>query len=263
MKHDEKRLGELLLERLLITQEQLTEALKYQQSNKLMLGEALVEIGLITYDDLMEVLSIQLGVPYINLYKVAIEEKTISLVDSNFAKRFSVIPVKLKDNKLILAMLDPLDIVAIDEIERATGFEIEPIIASPPEIEKLLDQHYGIKESVDKVIKNLENTADIEKEMQEINKLQTMVDDAPIVRIVNAIIDQGIKEGASDIHLEPGAEKLVIRFRVDGVLRDIMSSPKNSQGVIISRLKIMANMDIAERRLPQDSRFKTKIGAFL
>lgn len=260
MKYDDKRLGELLVERYKITDDQLTEGLKYQRKNRLMLGEALVELGLITYEDLMEVLSIQLGVPYLNLYKIAIEEKTIDLIDSNMAKRFSVIPVKLHNNKLTLAMLDPLDIVAIDEIERSTGLEMVPILASPPEIERLLDQHYGIKDSVNKVIKNLENTADIEKEMLEINKLKSMVDDAPIVRIVNAIIDQGIKEGASDIHLEPAAEKLVIRFRIDGVLRDIMSSPKNSQAVIISRLKIMANMDIAERRLPQDSRFQTRIG---
>jgi type IV pilus assembly protein PilB len=259
MKPDDKRLGELLIDRSQITEEQLSEGLKYQKNNKLRIGEALVELKLITYDDLMEVISLQLGIPRINLYKIVIDERTIDLLDSNMAKRFSVIPIRLNKNKLRLAMLDPLDVVAIDELERTTGFEIDPVIASPPEIERLLEQYYGIKDSVDKVIRSLENADDIEKEIFEINKIKEMVDDAPIVRIVNAIIDQGIKEGASDIHLEPSAEKLIIRFRVDGVLRDIMSAPKNSQAVIISRLKIMSNMDIAERRLPQDNRFKTKI----
>jgi type IV pilus assembly protein PilB len=260
MKYDDKKLGELLIRKAKITEKQLMTVQEYQKKYNLRIGEALVEIGLITYDDLMEVISLQLGVPHINLHKIVIDERTIDLLGSNIAKRFSVIPIKLNENKLKIAMLDPLDIVAIDELERSTGFEIEPVIASPPEIEKLLDQYYGIKDSVDKVIKSLENADDIEKEILEINKLNEMIDDAPIVRVVNAIIDQAIKEGASDIHLEPGLEKLIIRFRVDGVLRDIMSSPKNSQAVIISRLKIMANMNIAERRLPQDNRFRTKSG---
>ncbi|QNO16105.1 Flp pilus assembly complex ATPase component TadA [Alkalicella caledoniensis] len=260
MSNIKKRLGDLLVENHMLTEEQLMEALRYQKQNEMRLGDALVELELITYEALIEVLEFQLGIPHVNLYKFAIEEKVINLIDSNLAKRFSVIPLKLNGKSLTLAMMDPLDIVAIDEIARVTGFDVEPVIASPTEIQRVLDQHYGIKESVDKVIRNLESTKDIEKEILEIDQLKEMVDDAPIVRVVNSIIDQAIKEGASDIHIEPSADKLVIRFRVDGVLRDIMNSPKHTQGVIISRLKIMANMDIAERRLPQDNRFQTNVG---
>lgn len=256
-----KKLGDLLVENNMLTEAHLMEALKFQKENGMRLGDALVDLGFITYESLIEVLEFQLGIPHVNLYKYSIDEKVIDTIDSNLAKRFSVIPLKLNkaNNSLTLAMEDPLDIVAIDEIARHTGFFVEPVIASPGEIQRILDQHYGIKDSVDKVMKNLESKDDLEKEILEIEKLKEMVDDAPIVRVVNSIIDQAIKDGASDIHIEPGPKKLVIRFRVDGVLRDIMNTPKHTQGVIISRLKIMANMDIAERRLPQDSRFQTKI----
>lgn len=259
MNKDKKKLGDLLVENGMLTEEQLIEALKYQRKNELRLGDALVELGLITHEALIEVLEFQLGIPHVDLYKFRIDEKVINILDGALAKRFSVFPLKLAKDTLTLAMVDPLDIVAIDEISRITGYNVEPVIAAPGEIQRVLDQQYGIKESVDKVIKNLE-TNDIENDLIEIEKLKEMVDDAPIVRVVNSIIEQAIKEGASDIHIEPSANKLVIRFRVDGILRDVMTSPKHTQGVIISRLKIMANMDIAERRLPQDNRFQTRIG---
>ncbi|SHJ68569.1 type IV pilus assembly protein PilB [Anaerobranca californiensis DSM 14826] len=254
-----KRLGDLLVENGIITGEQLAEALNYQKQNGKRLGDALVQLGLLTYEQLIEVLEFQLGIPHINLYKFHLDEKTINLISSDTAKRFSVVPLKLQNGRLTLAMADPLDVVAIDEISRTTGYEIEPVIATPDEIQRVLDHHYGIKESVDKVIKNLEENKDIEKEMEAIEKLKEMVDDAPIVRVVNSIIEQAIRDGASDIHIEPAKDKLVIRFRIDGILHDIMKSPKHTHPVIVSRLKIMANMDIAERRLPQDNRFQTMI----
>lgn len=254
-----KKLGDLLVENNMLTMEQLTTALKHQKNNELRLGEALVDLGFITYDSLIEVLEFQLGIPHVDLYRFSIDEKVIDLVDSDLAKRFLVIPLNLNNNILTLAMQDPLDIVAIDEISNHTGFIIEPVIASPDEIQRVLDQNYRIKDSVGKVMSNLNKTAVLQDENLEIDKLRGMVDDAPIVRVVNSIIDQAIKEGASDIHLEPSSENLVVRFRVDGVLRDIMTSPKHTQAVIISRLKIMANMDIAERRLPQDNRFQTVV----
>ncbi|SES63495.1 GspE/PulE family protein [Anaerobranca gottschalkii] len=254
-----KRLGDLLVENGIITGEQLSEALNYQKQNGKRLGDALVQLGLLTYDQLIEVLEFQLGIPHVNLYKFALDEKVINLINADTAKRFSVVPLKLQGNRLTLAMVDPLDVVAIDEISRTTGFEIEPVIATPDEIQRAIDHHYGIKESVDKVIKNLEENKDIEKDMEAIEKLKEMVDDAPIVRVVNSIIEQAIRDGASDIHIEPAKDKLVIRFRIDGILHDIMKSPKHTHAVIVSRLKIMANMDIAERRLPQDNRFQTTI----
>lgn len=259
MVREKMRLGDILVENSTITQEQLMDALQYQKENQLRLGDALVKLGFISYESLIEVLEFQLGIPHVDLYKFNIPQEVINLIPSDIAQRFSVVPLVLHGDRLTLAMKDPLDVVAMDEVSNITGYEVDPVIASPLEVEKVIDQQYGIRESVDKVIKNLESTNDIENEMMEIEQLREMVDDAPIVRVVNSIIEQAIKEGASDIHMEPSASGLVIRFRIDGVLRDIMNSPKHSQAVIISRLKIMADMDIAERRLPQDSRFQTEI----
>ena len=259
MAREKMRLGEILVESKIITQEQLMDALQYQKKNQLRLGDALVELGFISYESLIEVLEFQLGIPHVDLYRFNIPQEVINLIPSNLAQRFSVVPLNLSSGRLTLAMMDPLDVVAIDEVSSATGLEVDPVIASPLEVLKVIDQQYGIKESVDKVIKKLESSSDIENEMMEIEQLREMVDDAPIVRVVNSIIEQAIKEGASDIHMEPSDHGLVIRFRVDGILRDIMNSPKHTQAVIVSRIKIMASMDIAERRLPQDSRFQTEI----
>ncbi len=254
-----KKIGELLIEKNLVTESQIKEALNYQKKKGVPIGEALVELGYISSDVLVEVLSIQLDIPYVNLYKYPIDESLIGKIDGDLAKRFSVFPIKERDGKLILAMKDPLDVIAMDEVARTTGMEVEPVITTKPEIQRVLDQHYGITDKVSNVITKLEKNIDLEREALELNKLKEMVDDAPIVRIVNSIIERAINEGASDIHIEPSAQRLMIRFRIDGVLHDIMNSPKNTQSIIISRLKIMANMDIAERRLPQDSRFQTSV----
>ncbi|WP_350344531.1 ATPase, T2SS/T4P/T4SS family [Proteinivorax tanatarense] len=254
------RLGDLLVDTGKITQEQLTQALTYQKQKDVRLGSALVELEILTENELIEVLEFQLGIPHISLYKYPVDEKVINIINSSMAKNFSAIPIRLQDNRLTLAMADPLDVVAIDEISDSTGYEVDPVIATPDEIKQAIDNHYGIKETVDKAMENLKSQQqNVSDDMLEIDTLKDMVDDAPIVRAVNSILEQAVTEGASDIHIEPREDNLQVRFRIDGVLHDIMTSAKNTQAVIISRLKIMANMDIAERRLPQDNRFQTEI----
>ncbi len=244
----------------LITQEQLKEAILRQKQTGKRLGEILVSMHLVTERDITEVLARQFNVPFIDLSNYIVDPAIAQLVPEHIAERHKLIPINKVGNKLTVAMADPLDIVAIDDITMMTGLQVKTVVATPSDIEKALQEAYGAGTKVDKIIDDL---VDIEKEAAEADELEGIddlsEDAAPIIRLVNLIITQAVQSGVSDIHIEPYEKELRVRYRRDGVLYTTMSPPKRAQAAIISRIKIMANLNIAEKRLPQDGRIKIKV----
>ncbi len=254
-----KRLGELLLEVGLITSEQLAEALENQRETHVRLGKVLINLGFVTERDVIRVLKSQLGFKYMDLEKIVISRETARLIPEAMAQRYKVIPVMKTETGIILAMVDPLNVYAIDDVRLATGLHVEPVIATETAIDNAIARHFAMKESLDKLISDLHESMDAEADDPEgLERLLALVEEAPIVKLVNSFINQAIIDRASDIHVEPGEKDVRIRYRIDGVLFDMMHSPKSMQAPTISRLKIMASLDIAERRVPQDGRIKLK-----
>jgi type IV pilus assembly protein PilB len=255
-----KKLGELLIENGLITETQLEEVLRSKKSSQ-RLGQALINLNLVTQQDIINVLEFQLGIPQFILSDKSLDLEIIKLLPEAIAKRYGVIPVKLHKNKLTVAMTDPLNVVAIDDICLATGYEVEPVITTEEDMDKALSRYYGVQEQTDKALHELEISNVVERpELQDLKEGTGIGSDAPVVRVVNSIIEQAIYLKASDIHLEPMEDTMRVRFRVDGILKEFMKLPKGSASTVVSRIKIMADMDIAEKRLPQDGRVQLKIG---
>lgn len=248
-----KRIGDLLVESGLISEEQLKNALREQKELNMRLGDVLITRNYITEQQLIEVLEFQLGIPHIQLYRQKIETKIINIIPQRLAEQHQVLPIRTEGNKLILAMADPLDYFAIDELRMTTGFRIEPTIASKDELQRAIKRYYGLQESVEQIMQNLT--------IRESEEAKPVVEDedSPVVKTVNQIIIQAIQIGASDIHIDPQEDSLRIRYRVDGVMRTERTLPPHMQSVIIARIKIMANMNVAERRLPQDGRVEMDI----
>jgi type IV pilus assembly protein PilB len=250
-----RRLGEILLQAGLLTAEQLEEALLEQGHRRERLGKILVDKNFVTENQMLEVLAQQLGILTVQLNPSMIDPEVATAIPAYLAQRHAVIPLRRKGNRIVVAMADPLNILAIDDVSLLTGSEVEPVIARESVIRQTIDQIFGLKESADAVLQ----LDDAEKDAIDQEKLAAMVDDAPIVKVVNSIIQQAVSEGASDIHLEPREGGLQVRLRVDGFLRDLMLSPKKTQALITSRVKIISGMNIAERRLPQDGRFSLQM----
>lgn len=248
-----KRIGDLLLEAGVISDEQLQQALQQQKELKMRLGDVLITQGYITEQQFIEVLEFQLGIPHVQLYRQKIEQKIINLIPQKLAEQHCVIPVRVDGNKLILAMADPLDYFAIDEIRMATGMRVEPVIASKDELIRGIKRFYGLQETIEQINQNLQ-ARDLET-VQE----QAPEDDSPVVKTVNQIIIQAVQLGASDIHIDPQEDSVRIRYRVDGIMRTERSLPPNMHTVIVARVKIMANLNVAERRVPQDGRVEMDI----
>ncbi|MEK8128609.1 ATPase, T2SS/T4P/T4SS family [Paenibacillus filicis] len=243
-----KRIGDLLVEAGLLTQDQLTKALQEQRETKMRLGEFLINRSYITEQQLIEVLEFQLGIPHIQLFRQKIDPKVINLIPQRVAEQHQVLPVRVDGNKLILAMADPLDYFAIDELRMSTGLRIEPTIAAREELQRAIRRYYGLQESVEQISQILQT--------REAEEITTQIEDenSPVVKTVNQIIIQAVQVGASDIHIDPQEDSLRIRYRVDGVMRTERTLPPHMQRVIVARIKIMANLNVAERRLPQDGR---------
>lgn len=250
-----KRLGELLTSAQVISNDQLENALRQQKETGERLGSVLVNLDYATELDIARVLETQLNIRHVEISKEYIETETARLITESLAQRYKVIPVKKKGNHLILAMADPLDVFAIDDVRMTTGLEVEPVIATETEISMAINKHFGLKDSLNEIISSSVDENSIDDEI-DLATLTELVEDAPIVKLVNNIITQAVLENASDIHIEPQEEGVRVRYRLDGVLFDRMNSPKKMQAPIISRLKIMADMDIAERRIPQDGRIQ-------
>ena len=253
-----KRLGDLLIEAGFITQQQLAEALEAQKGSGIKLGEILLKRNLVSETQIIHALEKLMGIKYVNLENYMIEPDAPTLIGENLARKHKIIPIGRRGSILTVAMEDPLNIFAIEDVRMVTGLEVVPVVSRAQEILNAIEQHYGkvvAQEAVDDFRKQYgtEELSDIDTEtLNEINS-------APVVRLVNSLIRQAIKAGASDIHVEPYEDHVRIRFRIDGELQEIMSPAKSTHAAMVTRIKIMGNMDIAERRKTQDGRVETVV----
>ncbi|MDE3839781.1 type II secretion system protein GspE [Bacillus methanolicus] len=251
MKQTRKRLGDLLVEAGLITEEQLQTALK-EKSKDQKLGDALLQRGYITEQQLIEVLEFQLGIPHVSLYRYPFDPKLFHIVPKEIAKRNLIIPLKKDGEKLFIAMADPMDFYTIDDLRLSTGFQIEPAIATKDDILRAINKYYDMDEGFEELLTDAPAGQEVEEE-------KIVDQDSPVVRLVNQILSTAAAMKASDIHIDPQETKVVIRYRIDGVLRTERVLPKHMQSVLTARIKIMANLDITEHRIPQDGRFKMNL----
>ena len=258
-----KRIGDILIDQGLITPQQLKVALEMQlEGNKKRLGEIFVETGVITREELYEVLQYVYETEYVDLSNYVIDPEVISLISEKTALRLKLIPISKNNGELIIAMANPLDVYAIDFIRDHTKIKkIKSLLASEEDILNAITSYYELGE-YDDIIERLgtELVFREEEEEEDSKKLEAISKEATIIQLVNMLIVQGVKDRASDIHIEPNEKGLLVRFRIDGMLHDIRTLPNTIKSAVISRLKILARMDIAERRLPQDGRFQVTFG---
>ena len=247
-----KQLGDILLESGLVTQQQLTEAYDEHQRAGRALGRVLVERGFLTESQLVAALAEQIGLRFIDLSDYPVDGAALARVPAALCRRYNALPVAFEDGKLVVAMSDPANVFAIDDIRSLTGLEVKPAVATKADVTNAINRYHRSDGDLDDLSMAVVDAADSEEE--DLSKVSQVVEDAPIVKFVNLLITQAIQDRASDIHIEPTEKDLRVRFRIDGVLHEIMRSPKNIQSGVISRLKIMAEINIAERRVPQDGR---------
>ena len=254
------RLGEALIANGLITQEQLKEGIARQKQCGKRLGEVLIDMHIVTERDITEILSKQLNVPFIDLSNYIVDPAIAKLVPEHISERHQLIPINKVGNKLTVAMVDPLNILAIDDIALMTGLQVKTVVATPSDIRKALSDAYGAQSKMDDLMTDLVDITKEAKPEEELDALGELGEnDAPIIRLVNLVISQAVSGGVSDIHVEPYEKEMRIRYRTDGVLFTAMQPPKKAQAAITSRIKIMSQLDIAEKRLPQDGRIKIKV----
>ena len=259
------RLGEILVRNSLITKEQLSVALEEQKTAGagVRLGSILIKNGHIAESDLTTFLSRQYGVPSINLTEFEVDAAVLKLIPTDMAQKYQIIPVNRAGSTLIIAMSDPSNILATDDIKFMTGYNIEVVVASESAIRNAIDKYYDQSASLAEVMGDLD-MEDFEvvgeEEDLDISSLERATEEAPVVKLVNLILTDAIKKKASDIHIEPYEKLFRVRYRIDGVLYEVMKPPIKLKNAITSRIKIMAELDIAERRLPQDGRIKIKLG---
>jgi len=245
-----KQLGTILLEDGVVTEEQLMDAIDEQQRNGQSLGRALVELGLITEGQLVRALASQVGMEFVELGNYQVDQAAVALVPAAVCRRHTVLPIGFEEGALKIAMSNPGNVVAVDDFRTLTGRKVVPVVAAHDDVLAAIDRYCRSDAELETLQGSLEEGA--EQEIGEIGEV--IEDDAPIVRFVNLLITQAIQDRASDIHLEPSEKDLRIRYRIDGVLHEMQRAAKAIQNGVISRLKIMADIDIAERRKPQDGR---------
>jgi type IV pilus assembly protein PilB len=263
-----QRLGDLLVKEKVITPEQLEQTTKLQKESHCRLASALVKLGFLSDEDVTNFLSRQYGVPAINLSYFEIDPAVVKLIPYETAKRYQILPLSRVGASLTIAMVDPTNVFAMDDIKFMTGFNIEPVVASESSIVEGIDKAYGTskEEELEQVMQSMNEfgeAGDIELQGEEqeieLKELEKAADEAPIVKLVNLVLTDAVKRGASDIHMEPYEKEFRVRFRIDGVLQSIMNPPMKLKDAITSRLKIMAKLDISEKRLPQDGRIMLKM----
>lgn len=257
MQKQNLKLGELLLYAGKITQEQLNEALEIQKSTKMKLGEIVVNKGWLKPEEIVDALEQQLGFPKVDLSKYEINSNVATIVPESIVKKYKLIAIDEKDNKLIVAMADPLNFFAIDDVKLYTKMDVIPCLASSTDLERVIERYYSsivtqktLNEFSDSFTP-AEDDSGAEEEMLEVAS-------APIVKLINSIIEQAMRSKASDIHIEPNYNDIRVRFRIDGDLKEIMTLPKSNLSAITTRIKIIGRMDIAEKRIPQDGRVEMK-----
>ncbi len=257
-----KRLGELLLRESLISVEQLEKALEDQSTSGSSLGSSLVKLGYINESDLMDFLSRQFGVPAVDPTKIDIDKKIVELIPSHMIQKYLLVPIALKGNTLSIAMADPSNHFIIDDIRFLTRKNIQVNVATESSIIAVIQEYFDPSTSLEDVIGSMDDD-DIDvvsvTDDFDIDSVENEAEQAPVVKLVNLILMDAIKKGASDIHIEPYEKMFRVRFRIDGVLYEIMKPPLKLKNALISRIKIMSRLDIAERRLPQDGRIKLRV----
>ena len=252
-------IGEILIGRGLLSREQLEETLRKQKETSKRLGEILVEDGVISQDQLNSALAERLGVESIGLEENDVDSLAATMIPEKLARRYGAIPIKfLDENTLQVAMVDPTNVFAIDDLRMMTGYDIKPAIATAEDIFNQISKVHRLGDTVDE--EDLNGETEEETEAQATADIRDVASEAPIIKLVNGVISQGVDDRASDIHFEPQEKELAIRYRVDGVLHEVMSVPKRMQAGVLSRLKVMADIDIAERRIPQDGRIGLSVG---
>jgi type IV pilus assembly protein PilB len=246
-----KQLGDILLQDGLVTEDQLFAAFREHKEQGKALGRVLVDQGVLTESQLVAALAQQIGLEFVDLTDYPVDGSIIARVSGAICRKHSALPLRIDDEgKLLLAMADPANVFAIDDIRSITGMEIRPVVATRADVMGAIDRYFRADSDLDDLTHVLEGDDDDD----DLSNLKEVVEDAPIVKFVNLLITQGIQDRASDIHLEPTEHALIVRYRIDGVLHEVMKSPKNIQSGVISRLKIMSDINIAERRVPQDGR---------
>ncbi len=262
-----ERLGEMLIKAGLISQKQLQEALQLQKTNGGKLGYNLVRLNYVKEEDITSLLSEQYGVPAIHLEHFEIDESILKHIPSDVAQKYLVIPIERTGATLTVAMADPSNVFALDDIRFITGYQVEPVVAAEASIREAIGRYYGsthelqLKEIMDEIAKGEVADLEVEDEEGEISAedLEQASQDAPVVKLCNLILTDAVRKGASDIHVEPYEKDFRVRFRIDGVLYEQLRPPMKLREAIASRLKILAKLDIAEKRLPQDGRIKMRM----
>ncbi|MCH7590380.1 type II secretion system ATPase GspE [PVC group bacterium] len=257
-------LGEILRNHNLITYAQLDEALEVQPRTGQRLGEILIDLGYISEQDLLMSLSIQESMPYVDLQNIDVSNEAVSKVSASMAKVYKVMPLQYDQNILTIAMADPLNVNTLDDLRFMLGCEVKGVIGDTRDIMTLVSKYYGAEmESVESLLERISDSEHLLTEAEEakddLQDLESMVNDAPVVKLLNLILLQAVKDEASDIHFEPFDDSFRVRYRIDGMLFEMAPPPKHLSLAITSRIKVMANMDIAERRLPQDGRIGINI----
>jgi type IV pilus assembly protein PilB len=253
-----KKLGEILVEEGLISAEQLEKALVEQSRTDQLLGRILIDLKMVRESDLMAALARQIGFRFVDLTDHQIDPSAAMLIPEQVARRYRALPIGYEEGRLLVAMADPANLFALDDIRTITGMQVQPVVATAADIESAIRKHSRMDESVQKMAN--EASATFEQDLDELERAAAALEEGPIVKMVNLLISQAIVDRASDIHIEPSDRDVRIRYRIDGVLQEVMRSPKNIQAGLISRLKVMADINIAERRVPQDGRIGLTVG---
>lgn len=257
-----KRLGEVLLALGFLKEDMLKRALELQKISGERLGTVLVKYGMLTEQQLIEALKEQLDVPFVDLSREKVDPKMAAVLPKNIAIRNEVVPVRIEDGSLYLAMKDPMDFMAVEEVRAASGYGVIPMIANPNGVNRAIEELYG-REGVAKAIEEMKKSSSFGESRGKGNKVldvkEEQEDSAPTIRLVNSFLNRAVVERASDIHLEPREKELVVRIRIDGVLHPILKVPADLQLSVISRIKVMGGMDTTEHRIPQDGRATVKI----
>jgi type IV pilus assembly protein PilB len=266
---EHKRLGDLLLEEKLVTSDQLKAAIEEQRRSGQLLGATLVAMGLIGEDALLRHLQRQLGLPLVDLNEVNVDEQALQYVKEDLARKYVAMPLEVEGRRTLrVAMADPLNVAALEDLRFHSGMFIQPVLASPASIQEAIERYYHIDSSVNQVLEEIISAEDEvvvnalsqDEKVEAIDQLMAEAEGRPIVRLTNWLLHRAIEERSSDIHIEPQDRDLVVRFRIDGLLQEFRSLPKWTQSAIVSRIKVLSNLDIAEKRQPQDGRLMVEIG---
>ncbi|MGH2673321.1 MAG: GspE/PulE family protein [Actinomycetota bacterium] len=257
-KRKPKQLGQILLEQGLLEQDQLDRALDEHRNTPKSLGRVLIDLGYIRERDLVRALAEQVGLEFVDLTEYRIDPGIATLIPEAICRRYRALAIGERDGKLLVAMSDPANVYALDDIRTITGRDVQPVVATANDVEQAIAKFSGAGDQVEALASEAVEALEREEDLSDV---EAAVEDAPIVKLVQAIMNQAVTDRASDVHIEPTEKDVRVRFRVDGVLHEVMHSPKSIQGGLISRLKVMADLNIAEKRVPQDGRVSIRVGA--